>query len=99
MSPLDREPDLWPFIRDELSRAILDAAQAANKFCQDAAGNPIVYAELEEKFRRGEREHKRAWLGMTDAEFAAAIREELLDLINYAAMRRVIRRADQEATR
>jgi len=89
--------DLWPVIQHELSRAILDAAEIAGAFFQEAHMTTRIDDELEEKFRRGEAEHKREWLDMTDKAFSDAIREELLDVLNYAAMVRVLRHADQEA--
>lgn len=88
--------DLWPVIQHELSRAILEAHEYANKFLNQAHRGINVDDELEAKFRKGEAEHKREWLDMTDTAFTEAIREELLDVINYAAMRRVLRNADQE---
>ena len=95
---LKQTDDLWPVIQHELSRAILEAAEYAHRFLAEAHIGINVDDELEAKFRKGEAEHQRTWLEMSDKAFSDAIREELLDVINYAAMRRVIRNADQEAT-
>lgn len=79
---LCEEPDLWPLVERHVERAI-DAALFS---LMDFQAKPTMRL-LEEKYRRGEIEHGRAWLGMTIEEFDEEITAEVHDLVVYHAMR------------
>lgn len=53
-------------------------------------------ADLEAKFRKGEREHGRDWLHMTREQLEVEIQNELKDMLIYRAM--ICARFDDEGT-
>jgi hypothetical protein len=80
---LRRAEDLWPAVERELGGAINDAMMAA-----DEVWVWVGVDALEEKFRRGESEHGRNWLDMSERDLRDEIKAELLDLVLYHAMLR-----------
>lgn len=76
-------PDLWPEVERELGAALNDAMLAA-----DSVWLWMGSDVLEEKFRKGEAQHGRNWLDMSEGDLHSEIEAELLDLVLYHAMRR-----------
>ena len=80
--------DLWPEISLRLFEASGDAAKAAAVYALDLDDYSArsMRDALEEKFRKGEAEHGRDWLGMSRDDLLREIRAELQDLVLYHAM-------------
>jgi len=83
--------DAWPLIREHLADALDDAIDQVSQLSWHSL-------DLEAKYRRGNVEHGNAWVAMSDAELLAEMREELADLVIYAAMRRELSRIDRSTT-
>lgn len=83
--------DAWPLIRVHLANAHDDAIDQVSQLSWHSL-------ELEAKYRRGNVEHGNQWVGMTDKELRNEMREELEDLVIYAAMRRVLHTIDRSTT-
>lgn len=90
MSPVDRAGelsklrDVLPEVLAHFELALLEAAAVL-----ESVATRIPRAEFEAKFRKGEAEHGRDWLTWkSPADFDAAAREEIVDLVLYLAMRR-----------
>lgn len=82
--------DIWPEISKHLDLAAADAITATRYFEIDLA-HPMergwIVTQLEEKFRKGEAEHGRDWLNMSEADLRNEIENEIKDLVIYHAMR------------
>lgn len=78
--------DLWPFVRAE----IRDAYREVQALIEDPP--PGLWTALEARFRKGQAAHghRNEWLRWSRQRFADEATEELLDLILYPAMRRVV---------
>ena len=85
---LREEQDLWPIVRERLLGQI--GTLPLERLRIDLANINLDEAEIEAKYRRGEAEHQRDWLDWKAEDFDAAIREELVDLLLYGAMRNVL---------
>jgi len=83
--------DAWPLIRVHLANALDDAIDQVSQLSWHSL-------DLEVKYRRGNVEHGNAWVAMSDADLLAEMREELADLVIYAAMRRVLNTIDRSTT-
>lgn len=90
MSGLRRDDDLWPFVRAEIGAAY----RAVRTLVEDPP--PGMWHALEERFHRGDADHghRREWLRWSQERFEHEMAEELLDLVLYAAMRRVVHGGD-----
>jgi hypothetical protein len=75
--------DLWPEIEQHLGAALHDAMDVT-----ETAWLWMGTDVLEAKFRKGEAEHGRDWLGMSRADLKREIEAEVLDLVLYHAMQR-----------
>ena len=80
---LRAKPDVWPEVEKHLGVAITDAISAG-----ETVWLWMDTDMLEAKFRKGEAEHGRDWLNMTQADLKREIEAELLDLVLYHAMLR-----------
>ena len=81
--------DLWPEIEKHIENAAKDAIYNVRRFELDLDEylRPNTRALLEEKFRKGEAEHGRDWLNMSEAGLRNEIESEIKDLVIYHAMR------------
>lgn len=87
---LHKVHDLWKLIGFNLLPAAIDAVQHVQWFNDDLNDytGPALIEQLEAKYRAGEAKYKREWLTMPPERFSQEIREEILDLVLYLAMRR-----------
>lgn len=87
---LRKVPDLWPLIEQNIDAALEDAIQHIKWFVMDANDylGPSLRNAMREKYEAGEREHNRDWLNMDAWSFNREIREEIIDLVVYLAMRK-----------
>lgn len=74
--------DLWPLIMAEISNACVDASMSLRSMI-GATDHPDVLADLERKYRKGDEEYDREWLGMDIEALEQEVYQELLDLIIY----------------
>lgn len=75
--------DVWPEVARHVRTSVWEAVVDF-----EARGMRFSLADFEEKFRRGEAEHRRDWLEQPLEWFGDAIGEEILDAVLYVAMRR-----------
>lgn len=89
---LEDQEDLWPIVLGHLRELVGDLPVGTAQLEQVLrAVDPVLSeGELEAKYRRGEQEHQRDWLGWKSEDFEVALREELVDLVLYVAMRRTL---------
>ena len=80
--------DLWAEIRPFLVDASREACTHVTHFALDLEDHlaPLYETDLKEKFRKGEAEHGRDWLGMTREQLYRELHDEIKDLVLYQAM-------------
>ena len=86
----------WKDIDEQLDDAVLDAATMFTEMAmriqtrEDAEGKPYAAADLRIRYEAGSAEHKDSWEDWDKDRFLREAHEELLDLILYHAMMRVV---------
>ena len=75
--------DIWPRLVAHIPEVLATLEEILHSITQ----RPSLYQELENKYRAGEAEHQREWLGWTSADrFVVESADEVLDLIVYQLM-------------
>ena len=75
--------DIWPYLAKHLPQVIAHLEEILHSITQ----RPSLYQELENKYRAGEAEHQREWLGWKSPDrFVIESADEVLDLIVYQLM-------------
>lgn len=86
----------WKDIDEQLDDAVLDAATMFTDMAmriqtrEDVEGKPYAAADLCIRYEAGNAEHKDSWEDWDKDRFLKEAYEELLDLILYHAMMRVV---------
>jgi hypothetical protein len=96
INDLQNRRDIWPIISDHVPEAISIAHAALD----DVLSHPDLFKHLEQKFRKGEAEHDRAWLKRAEDNqpewLILEAAEEILDFILYQAMFSVLVNANDD---
>lgn len=84
---LRQVPDIWPLLcammnEDLLKECLENLAHSWQRLHLDDDFCEL----LANKYRRGEREHNRAWLSMKKEDLVKEVDEEIADLLIYRAM-------------
>lgn len=80
--------DLWPLIEPLIGELTWTAAHMATDFAYalDGYHGGSMRSEMEAKFRKGEAEHGRGWLTMSEGDLQQEVQQELQDLVLYLCM-------------
>ena len=87
-SELRETPDLWPEIKAEIENAVQDAMMSMRSMA-GAVHHLDTLEDLEKKYRKGDAEYNREWLGMSLADLELEVYQELQDLVIYHCLIRV----------